>query len=141
MIVPCRATAERRARRDLDDRLEIAEASIREWTPHIIETVPILAGDPRLPAVATKLASLDHSGYNADLILQRAARKGPLPDDHPADALDYRITHLVEHMTPAASSWEIYDVTPKMAHHMAHPELYEPPPSLRPPDRSPGIGR
>jgi conjugative relaxase-like TrwC/TraI family protein len=135
------ATPERRAQRDLDDRLEIAEASIREWTPRIIDTIPTLASDPRLPVLATKLATLDQTGYDADRILQTAAQKGPLPDDHPADALGYRITHLAERMTPASSSWEIYDVTPEIADHLAHPERYELPHSPRPSDRSPGIGR
>jgi hypothetical protein len=131
------AAAERQAQRDLDERLEIAEASIREWTPRLIEAT--LAGDPRLPAVATKLATLDQNGYDAKRILHKAAHKGPLPDDHPADALGYRITHLAEHTTP--SSWEIYDVSPKIADRLAHPERYEPPPSMGPPNRSPGIGR
>jgi len=135
------ATAERQAQRDLDDRLEIAEASIREWTPRIVELVPALAGDPRLPALATKLARLDHNGYTADLILQKAAAKGPLPDDYPADALRYRVTHIAKHMTPAADNWEIYDVSPKIADHLAHPERYELPHSPTPSDRSPGIGR
>jgi conjugative relaxase-like TrwC/TraI family protein len=133
------ATAERQAQRDLDERLEIAEASIREWTPRILEVVPILAGDPKLPTLATKLASLDHNGYDADHILQRATHKGPLPDDHPADALKYRITHIAKHTTP--SSWEIYDVSPKIADHLARPERYELPPSMGSPNRSPGIGR
>jgi hypothetical protein len=91
------ATAERRSQRDLADRLEIAEASIREWTPRIVELVPSLAGDPRTPILATKPASLDQNGYDADRILQRSAQKGPLPDDHSADALGYRITHVAKH--------------------------------------------
>jgi conjugative relaxase-like TrwC/TraI family protein len=134
------APAERKAQRDLDERLEIAEASIREWTPRIIDTVPTLAGDPRLPALATKLATLDHSGYDAERILQTAAQKGPLPDDHPADALRYRITHVTKHMRPASSSWETYDVSPEIADHLAHPERYELPHSPTPSDRSPSIG-
>ena len=134
------ATKERQAQRELDERLEIAEASIREWAPRIIDTVPTLAGDPRLPALATKLATLDHNGYNAHRILQTAAQKGPVPDDHPADALGYRITHVAEHMRPASSSWETYDVTPEIADHLAHPERYELPHSPTPSDRSPSIG-
>ena len=132
------ATAEHEAQQDLDERLQIAEASIRDWTPRIINVVPNLAGDPRLPALATKLATLDHHDYDADFILQSAAQKGPLPDDHPADALRYRITHIAKHMTPA--SWETYDVSPKIADHLAHPERYELPHSPTPSDRSPGIG-
>jgi hypothetical protein len=134
------STAEREVQHDLDDKLEIAEASIRDWTPRILDVVPALAGDPRLPALATKLATLDHHGYTAELILQRAVAKGPLPDDHPADALRYRITHVAKHMTPATASWETYNVTPKIADHLAHPERYELPHSPTPSDRSPSIG-
>ena len=133
-------TAERTSQRDLDDRLEIAVASIRDWTPRIIATVPALSGDPRLPALATKLATLDHNGYDAERILHAAAQEGPLPDDHPADALGYRITHLTKHMRPASSSWETYEVSPEIADHLAHPERYELPHSPTPSDRSPGIG-
>jgi hypothetical protein len=133
-------TAEHTAQRDLDDRLEIAEASIREWTPRLIDVAPALTGDPRLPALATKLATLDHNGYDAERILQTAAQKGPLPDDHPADALGYRITHVTKHMRPASSSWETYDVSPEIADHLAHPERYELPHSPTASDRSPGIG-
>ncbi len=134
------STAEHTAQRDLDDRLEIAEASIREWTPRIIDVAPALAGDQRLPALATKLATLDHNGYDAEQILQGAAQEGPLPDDHPADALGYRITHLTKHMRPASSSWETYEVSPEIADHLAHPGRYELPHSPTPSDRSPGIG-
>ena len=63
-----------------------------------------------------------------------------MPDDHPADALGYRITHVAEHMRPASSSWETYDVTPEIADHLAHPERYELPHSPTPSDRSPSIG-
>jgi conjugative relaxase-like TrwC/TraI family protein len=135
------ATAERKAQHDLDNKLEIAEASIRDWIPRILQSVPTLAGDPRLPALATKLARLDHNGYDADHILHTAAQQGPLPDDHPADALKYRITHIAKHLTPAAGGWEIYDVSPRIADHLAHPERYELPHSPTPSDRSPGIGR
>jgi hypothetical protein len=127
------STAERQAQHDLDHKLEIAETAIRDWTPRITDVVPALAGDPRLPALATKLATLDHHGYTADLILQRAAASGPLPDDHPADALRYRITHLAEQMAPTAQRRETYHVSPTVAEH------YEPP--ARRPDRRPSIGR
>ncbi len=127
------ATAERKAQQDLDDKLEIAEATIRDWTPRISDVVPALAGDPRLPALATKLATLDHAGYSADLILQRAAAAGPLPDDHPADALRYRITHLAKEMATTAQRRETNHVTPTVTEH------YDP--SARRPDRRPSIGR
>jgi AAA domain len=128
------ATPERRAQRDLDHRLETAETSIQEWTPRIIETVPTLAGDPRLPALAAQLANLDHNGHDVRRILRTAALAGPLPDDHPADALSYRITHIAELPAPPIP-WESYDSPKKKT----RPELYEPPPSMRP-SRGPSIG-
>ena len=42
-------------------------------------------------------------------------------------------------MRSAADSWETYDVSPKIADHLSHPERYELPHST-PSDRSPGIG-
>jgi conjugative relaxase-like TrwC/TraI family protein len=126
--------AERKTQRDLDHRLELVEADIREWTPHIIETVPTLAGDPRLPALAAQLANLDHSVHDARRILRSAAGVGPLPDDHPADALGYRITHIAELPAPPIP-WEKYDAPKKKT----RPEHYESP-SMRPPDRGPSIG-
>jgi hypothetical protein len=133
------APAERDAQRHLDHRLETAQQGIREWTPRIVDAVPGLHGDPRLPILAARLSTLDQTGYDAALILQRAAQEGPLPDDHPADALSYRITHIVRHMRSAADNWETYDVSPKIADHLTHPERYELPHST-PSDRSPGIG-
>jgi conjugative relaxase-like TrwC/TraI family protein len=126
------AAAERQTQRQLDDELEIAEASIKDWVPRIIDAVPALAGDPRLPVLAAKLATLDHTGYDAAQILHAATRKGPLPDDHPADALGYRISSLAERMAPQSSSWE----TIEPSHRAPHPK---PPPSLGPPSRGPGI--
>ncbi len=133
------APAERDAQRHLDHRLETAQQGIREWTPRIVDAVPGLHGDPRLPILAARLATLDQTGYDAALILQTAAQESPLPDDHPADALSYRITHIAKHMRSAADNWETYDVSPKIADHLAHPERYELPHST-PSDRSPGIG-
>ncbi|MGV8848776.1 MAG: ATP-dependent DNA helicase, partial [Propionibacteriaceae bacterium] len=135
-----RAPAEHTAQRDLDDRLEIAEVSIRDWTPRILDVAPALAGDPRLPALATKLATLDHNGYDTQRILQTAAQNGPLPDDHPADALSYRITHIAKHTTPSADNWETVTITPNIADHLAHPERYELPHPPRSSDHSPSIG-
>jgi len=134
------APAERDTQRHLDHRLETAQQGIREWTPRIVDAVPGLHGDSRLPILAARLATLDQTGYDAGRILQTAAQKGPLPDDHPADALSYRITRLAKHMTPAADSWETYDVSPEIADHLAHPERYELPHSPTPSDRSHGIG-
>jgi len=67
-------------------------------------------------------------------ILRLAARMGGLPDDHPADALGYRITNLSKRIAARLSTWE--GITPGVLAGPRHPEL---PPSLQSPDRSPGI--
>jgi hypothetical protein len=58
---------------------------------------------------------------------------GGLPDDHPADALGYRITNLVAR-EPAPATWETYKPSKR-----DRPEHFEPPPSLEPPSRGPSI--
>ncbi|MHB1008127.1 MAG: MobF family relaxase [Propionibacteriaceae bacterium] len=133
------ATPERRAQRELDDRLEVAEASIREWMPRVVELVPEIAGDPALPAISNKLASLDHDGYDAERILHTAAEAGPLPDDHPADALAYRITHVASYSAGWTPSPAPSDSTPKTAEDHSHMHRYEHPRPGPSPDRSRGI--
>jgi conjugative relaxase-like TrwC/TraI family protein len=132
--------AERRTQRDLDARLELAQADIREWGPRILKAVPTLAGDPGLPVLAAQLATLEQTGQLANRILNKAADLGPLPDDHPADALSYRITQTAKQEARELARWERYDVSPVIADHLAHPERYELPHSPTPSDRSPGIG-
>jgi hypothetical protein len=132
--------AERTTQHDLDARLELAQADIREWGPRILQAVPTLAGDPGLPVLAAQLATLEKTGHLADRILNKAAGLGPLPDDHPADALSYRITRMAEHEARELARWESYDVSPVIADHLARPERYELPHSPTPSDRSPGIG-
>jgi hypothetical protein len=128
------ALADRDAQRRLDHRLETTQAGIREWTPGIIEAVPALAGNPRLPVLAAKLATLATTRPDDVRILHVAARLSGLPDDHPADALGYRISKLSKRMAARPSTWE--GITPG---DLAGPRHPEPPPSLQPPDRSPGI--
>ena len=130
---PTRHTpAERKEQRRLDQRLEAAQVGVREWIPRITETVPGLAGDPRLLVLAGQLATLDTSHSAAVRILHEAAGMGTLPDDHPADALGYRITNLANNQAERTSSREAYTPSNLTPHH-------EQPPSPGPPDRSPSI--
>jgi conjugative relaxase-like TrwC/TraI family protein len=87
--------AEREEQVFLESCLESRQDRLQEWIPRIIDAVPRLAGDPRLPAVAAQLDALSSSG-DAGAVLRNVTRSGPLPDDHPADALIYRITHLIK---------------------------------------------
>jgi hypothetical protein len=98
--------AEHDTQRDLDQRLYTAQAGIREWAPRIAHAAPATATDPRLPVLAARLATLTDRGDVEDL-LRRAAAQGNLPDDHPADALGYRIAALIKKQRQAeAETWE-----------------------------------
>jgi conjugative relaxase-like TrwC/TraI family protein len=99
--------AEHDTQRDLDQRLHTAQAGIREWAPRIVQAAPATAADPRLPVLAARLATLTGTHHDADNLLQQAAGQGNLPDDHPADALSYRITALIKkHRQAEAETWE-----------------------------------
>ena len=90
------SAAERHAQRRLDHALEASQAGIREWLPRITTAAPATATDPSLPHLAARLAATARRQPDLDLLLTEAANLGPLPDDHPADALQYRITTLVK---------------------------------------------
>jgi hypothetical protein len=47
--------------------------------------------DPFLPELTERLSYLNRAGYEAIHLLRSAAAAGPLPDDHPAAALWWRI--------------------------------------------------
>lgn len=122
---PGRSTpADARHQRHLDRQLETAQAGIREWAPRIIQAAPAVAGDPRLPVLAAHLANLHNKHGDGDTLLHSAVSQGGLPDDHPADALRYRITALAKrrHEMPPAI-WET--VTPPPPRH--RPEDHQPP--------------
>jgi hypothetical protein len=47
--------------------------------------------DPFLPELTERLSNLARVGFDATLLVRSAAAAGPLPDDHPAAALWWRI--------------------------------------------------
>ncbi|MCC6495694.1 MAG: transfer protein Tra, partial [Propionibacteriaceae bacterium] len=130
---PQPSAAERNAQRRLDHALETSHAGIREWSPRITEAAPAVAGDPRLPILAARLATLNPTRADVPELLATAAEQGHLPDDHPADALSYRITTLIKQQQRQTPTWETV-TSPDLTRHLHHP----PPPSHRP-DRGPGI--
>ena len=50
-----------------------------------------MTADPFLPELAERLTNLTRAGFDATLLVRSAAAAGPLPDDHPAAALWWRI--------------------------------------------------
>jgi hypothetical protein len=52
---------------------------------------PSATADPFLPELEEKLSNLARAGFDATQLVRAAAAAGPLPDDHPAAALWWRI--------------------------------------------------
>jgi conjugative relaxase-like TrwC/TraI family protein len=121
---PATSPAERRHQHDLNHHLEHAQTGIREWTPRIAQAAPATAGDPRLPVLAARLTRLTDRRYDVENLLARATAQGTLPDDHPADALNYRITTLIKNQRQAANqTWET--ITPTTIRpHPDHSQAY-----------------
>jgi hypothetical protein len=52
---------------------------------------PSATADPFLPELEERLSNLTRAGFDATDLVRLAAAAGPLPDDHPAAALWWRI--------------------------------------------------
>jgi hypothetical protein len=63
----------------------------REWRQLLAREVPSATTDPFLPALEERLSNLTRAGYDATHLVRSAAAAAPLPDDHPAAALWWRI--------------------------------------------------
>lgn len=89
--------------------------------------------DPGLPALAAHLAHTSQRRPRLDALVTTAAGLGPLPIDHPADALHYRITTLIRQQVEMEYR-EALTIT------QAHRPISEPPTTHRPDrDRNRGI--
>jgi conjugative relaxase-like TrwC/TraI family protein len=62
----------------------------QQWAQLLAKMIPNLIKDSFLPSLAERLENLDRPGFDASSLVQSAA-KAPLPDDHPAAALWWRI--------------------------------------------------
>ncbi len=86
--------------RDLDRRLNAGRSpAMDEWGALIHRLHPRL--DTFTPLLAERLAAISRSGVNAADLLERAAGEGPLPDEHVAAALWWRIAR---HLSPAVAT-------------------------------------
>ena len=126
------STAEARWQHVLEDHLELENPMLRHWTATLRQLAPQLRTDPHTPVLAAKLASLATQGKDVERLLAVAMRRGPLPDDHAAAALQYRLER--SRREPISDPlWET--ITPSSG--IRHEHLR--PPGLGP-SPGPGIG-
>jgi DNA primase catalytic core len=96
------AAVEARWQARLDQRITNPYSpAIAAWTPLLHQLAPATDHDPYLPVLAHRLAQLEVLGLDAPQLLKSAAHQAPLPDDHPASALWWRIRR---HLTPDIAS-------------------------------------
>ena len=75
------------------------------WRQLLATEVPSVTADPFLPELTERLSNLTRAGFGASRLVRLAAAQGPLPDDHPAAALWWRILdQLAPHPHPVPTS-------------------------------------
>ena len=72
-----------------------------EWRPLVAQLAPNISEDSFAPILAGRLAAISRAGVDAKQLLRAAALGKPLPDDHAAAALWWRICR---HLNPALSA-------------------------------------
>jgi DNA primase catalytic core len=88
--------------RQLDQKLGgNLSAAWQEWAPLIGQIAPYVCSDSFAPILAGRLAALSRAGVNATQLLRSALNRKPLPDDHAAAALWWRICR---HLPPSLSA-------------------------------------
>ena len=76
----------------LDKRLAAPDTNADgHWRQLLATEAPGATADPFLPELEERLSNLTRAGFDATLLVRSAAAAGPLPDDHPAAALWWRI--------------------------------------------------
>lgn len=104
--------------RSLDHRLGAAHTpAIAEWTLVLHTLAPDTRRDDFTPQLAERLAAVARAGIDAHTLL-RTTLAAPLPDDHAASALWWRISR---HLTPAVATRvdDRHDLTPSWAPRLA----------------------
>jgi len=93
--------AEPRWQAHLDRRLaSTATAAMDEWRPLLEQVSPLVLTDGFAPTLAGRLSQLSSAGINVPGLLRAAGAQGPLPDDHAAAALWWRLSGR---LTPAVT--------------------------------------
>jgi conjugative relaxase-like TrwC/TraI family protein len=90
--------------RQLNHRLGGRTPALDEWGPLLQDLAPQTAQDDFTPQLADRLAGLHRAGLPAADFAREAAAQRPLPDDHAAAALWWRITAQCEPATISESS-------------------------------------
>ncbi|MHA6524451.1 MobF family relaxase [Tessaracoccus sp. G1721] len=90
----------------LTDRLRPAHP-VAIWTDLLRDIHPDLSRDPYAPVLAHRLAALHNAGVPITEHLAAAVADGPLPAEHPAAALWWRLArHLATADAPTLPAWE-----------------------------------
>jgi conjugative relaxase-like TrwC/TraI family protein len=80
----------------LDKRLAAPDTNADgHWRRLLATEAPNATADTFLPELEQRLTNLTRAGFDATHLLRSAAAAGPLPDDHPAAALWWRILDLL----------------------------------------------
>jgi DNA primase catalytic core len=87
--------------RQLDNKLGSLMPAWQEWAPLIGQIGPSVRNDSFAPILAGRLAAISRAGVNATQLLRTAVLGEPLPDDHAAAALWWRICR---HLPPGLSA-------------------------------------
>ncbi len=152
------AKAQNRWQHELDTRLRSSNTTtIADWTRLIHTLVPATRRDDYTPHLAEYLAGLSAAGVDAQALLHTATGPGvPLPDDHAASALWWRIQrHLPDPNdpdTPEPARWSTPQEPPTVPEaHARLEDIHDPhhrtihdrrnSPVRRPQPRGPGMSR
>ncbi|MCW3159458.1 MobF family relaxase [Micropruina sonneratiae] len=100
---PSTSASARRWQHQLDGRLtSLRSPALDEWGQLLQQLDPSLVHDPYLATLANRIAHVSSAGLDAAHLLRHAIGEGPLPDEHAAAALWWRIS---AHLTPAVTQY------------------------------------
>lgn len=99
---PRHSVAEARWQHQLDQRItHLLGSAAAEWAPLLHDLAPATDTDPYRVTLAHRLAQIHAVGLDARHLLHTSLTEGPLPDDHAAAALWWRLTR---HLSPAVAT-------------------------------------
>jgi hypothetical protein len=113
----------------LDKRLAAADTRTeRRWRQLLAAEVPTTTADSFLPELTERLSNLTRACFDATLLVRSAAGAGPLPDDHPAAALWWRILdQLPQTPNPDSATSGAVSATRHRRQQRSRPRLATPP--------------